>query len=61
MALKKAVELALKESGNEGRPLSDWSVKWNGQMLDLEKKIKEYKFPECAELYLSLNAGQGGN
>ncbi|MBL7738484.1 MAG: DUF2604 domain-containing protein [Chitinophagaceae bacterium] len=59
--LKKAVEIALKESGNEGRPLSDWSVKWNNRVLDMEKKIEEFNFPECAELFLSLNAGQGGN
>jgi hypothetical protein len=32
-------EQALKETGNEGRPLSDWSVKWNNQVLDMNKKI----------------------
>ena len=58
--LRKAVELALRETGNEGRPLSDWSVKWNNQVLDMNQKIEEFNFPECAELFLSLNAGQGG-
>jgi len=58
--LRKAVEIALKATGNEGRPLSDWSVKWQNQALDINKKIEEFHFPECAELFLSLNAGQGG-
>lgn len=58
---KKAVEIALKESGNEGRPLTDWSVKWNNQLLDINKKIEDFHFPECVELFLSLNAGQGGS
>lgn len=58
--LKKAVEVALKETGNEGRPLTDWTVKWNNQSLALDKKIEEFNFPECVELFLSLNAGTGG-
>jgi chromosome segregation ATPase len=59
--LKTAVELALKESGNEGRPIEDWDVKWNNLILDLKKEIREYHFPECVDLFLSLKAGQGGN
>jgi len=59
--LKKAVELALKETGNEGRPTSDWNVTWNNQVLDMNKEIREFHFPECVDLFLSLKAGQGGN
>ncbi len=58
--LKTAVVLALKESGNEARPYTDWGIKWNNTPLDLNKKIEDYHFPECAELFLSLNAGHGG-
>ena len=58
--LKSAVEVALKESGNEGRPIDDWDVKWNNRILDLKKEIREYQFPECVDLFLSLKAGQGG-
>jgi hypothetical protein len=60
-SLKRAVELALKETGNEGRPIGDWNVTWNNQVLDLNKEIREFHFPECVDLFLSLKAGQGGN
>lgn len=58
--LSKVVKDALKETQNEGREISDWTLKWNDQTLDLDKKIEEYNFPDNAELYLSLSAGQGG-
>lgn len=58
--LKEAVEHALKQSGNEGRPIEDWNVKYNNVALDLNKRIKEFHFKDCAELFLSLNAGHGG-
>src|SRR3989337_4352178 len=57
--LKKVIETVLDETGNEGRPLTDWSVKWNDHLLDMDKKIEYFNFPECAELFLSLNAGKG--
>jgi hypothetical protein len=59
--LKRAVELALKQSGNEGRPIDDWDVKWNNRVLDLKKGIRGFHFPECVDLFLSLKAGQGGD
>lgn len=58
--LSKIVKDALKETKNEGRDISAWTLKWNDQPLDLNKKVEEYDFPENAELYLSLSAGQGG-
>tara|TARA_B100000609_G_C16980564_1_gene313596 strand:- start:118 stop:411 length:294 start_codon:yes stop_codon:yes gene_type:complete len=58
--LKTAVEKALSDTGNTGRPITDWQLKWNDQVLDLDKKIKEFEFPEGAELFLSLKAGVGG-
>lgn len=59
--LKKAVEDALHKSGNDSRPLPDWKVRFNNQVLDINKKIKDFHFPECAELFLSLIAGKGGS
>lgn len=53
-------EEVLKESGNSGRPLSDWTIKFKDRPLDPTKTIKELNFPDCAELFLSLNAGTGG-
>jgi hypothetical protein len=59
--LQVAVIAALKESGNEGRKLEDWTVKFNNMILDMKLHIKDFHFPECAELFLSPVAGKGGN
>lgn len=58
--LEKAVELALDKSGNKGRPISDWTVKRGNTTLDLVTPIGDFHFRECEELFVSLNAGQGG-
>jgi hypothetical protein len=59
--LKTAVEKALEQTGNTGRPVEDWQIKLNDQILDTGKKIKEFNFPEGFELFLGLTAGIGGN
>lgn len=59
--LKTAVVKALEESGNTGRPIEDWQLKFNDEVLDLSKKIKEFDFTQDSELFLSLLAGVGGN
>lgn len=58
--LKSVVEKALEQTGNTGRPIEDWELKWNGQVLDPNKKVNDYNIPDGAELFLSLRAGQGG-
>lgn len=58
--LKVAVEKALKQTGNTGRPLEDWELKWLDKVLDISKSAKDYKIPNGTELFLSLRAGQGG-
>lgn len=59
--LKSAVEKALSESENTGRPLSDWQVKYKGAILDINAKIEDLHLPDRAELMLSLKTGEGGN
>lgn len=59
--LQVAVLAALKESGNEGRPIKDWTVKFNNKALDMKLPIKDFHFGDCPELFLSPVAGQGGN
>lgn len=59
--LKTAVEKSLEQTGNTGRPVQDWQIKWNNQVLDMSKKIKEFEFPTGVELFLVLKAGVGGN
>jgi hypothetical protein len=59
--LKSVIEKALEQTGNTGRPIEDWELKWNGQVLDPNKKVNDYDIPDGAELFLSLRAGQGGS
>ncbi len=58
--LNIAVGKALKQTGNTGRPLSEWQVIYNDQTLDATKKVEEFEFPVDAVIFLSLKAGQGG-
>jgi len=59
--LSVSVTKALKDSGNTGRDLNDWQVKWNDDTLDINNKVVFYNLPDGAQLFLSLKAGVGGN
>lgn len=59
--LSVSVNKALKDSGNTGRDLSDWQVKWNDTSLNIDNKIEDYNLPDGAKLFISLKAGVGGN
>lgn len=59
--LKAAVQRALQESGNTGRPLSDWQVRdANGVLVDIDRKIKDLGLTNGARLFLTLAVGAGG-
>ncbi|HLY61025.1 MAG TPA: DUF2604 domain-containing protein [Terriglobia bacterium] len=59
--LKEAVAQALQESGNSGRPPSDWQVRdSNGVLLDVNRKIEELGIANGARLFLTLAVGAGG-
>jgi hypothetical protein len=59
--LHVAVNKALQQTSNSGRPLGDWQVLFNDQPLDVNKKVEEFNFPDNAVIFLSLKAGQGGD
>lgn len=59
--LRTAANKALEQTGNTGRPIEEWQIKWNDTVLDISKKIEEFDFPADAELFLSLKAGAGGH
>ncbi len=59
--LSVSVNKALKDSGNTGRNVDDWQLKWNDNNLDINKKVEDYNLPDGAQLFLSLKAGVGGN
>ena len=53
---------ALRQTGNSGQPPENWELRdADGNLLDLDKKIGDYGFPEKARLFLNLKAGVGGN
>jgi hypothetical protein len=58
--LHVSVQKALEQTGNTGRPITEWQVIFNDQTLDANKKVEEFNFPESAVIFLSLKAGQGG-
>jgi hypothetical protein len=58
--LKVPVDKALKQSGNTGRSITDWQIKWNDIDLDITKKTEEFTFSSDAKLFVSLKAGVGG-
>jgi hypothetical protein len=59
--LETIIPKALHQTGNSGQPPQNWELKdAQGNLLDLQKKIKDYNFPEDTKLFLSLKAGVGG-
>lgn len=60
--LRSAVEAALAQTGNTGQPPENWELRdANGAVLDLDKKIGDFNFPDDVKLFLSLKAGVGGS
>ena len=60
--LKEAVARALEESGNTGRPPSEWQVRdATGVLLEIERKIRDFGFTSGTRLFLSLAVGAGGS
>jgi hypothetical protein len=58
--LKAAAEKALVQSQTTGRLLSDYELKLGDQVLDMNKKVKDYNLKDGTTLFLSLKAGTGG-
>jgi len=59
--LTAAVQRALSESGNSGRPLNEWEVRNSaGALLDVTRTVKELGLTNGARLFLSLRVGAGG-
>ena len=59
--LKVSVEKALNQTGNTGRDLSDWLVKYNDQDLNINSKVEDLNLPNNAKIFISLKSAAGGN
>ena len=58
--VKELMAEALKKSGDEGRPVDDWQIKYDGRVLDENAKVDSYHLPCDAKLFMSLRAGHLG-
>lgn len=58
--LQTAVNKALEQSGNTGRPPEDWGVYKDGSPLDAKVKIEDLGLEGGERLELSLKAAAGG-
>lgn len=59
--LRTVIPLALEASGNSGQPPANWELRnVDGELLDLDRKIGDFQFPEDVKLFLNLKAGVGG-
>jgi Protein of Unknown function (DUF2604) len=60
--LRAAVEHALAESGNTGRPANEWEVRdSSGVLLEISRSPKDLGLKNSARLFLSLRVGAGGS
>lgn len=59
--LIEAVQKALTESGNTGRPVEEWEVRdVSGVLLETHRTPKALGLHNKARLFLSLKVGAGG-
>jgi hypothetical protein len=59
--LREVMHKALNESGNQGQPLENWTLKSaTGPLTDLDLTVAEAGLVDGAKLYLNPKAGEGG-
>ena len=59
--LRAAMQKALEESHNTGRPPADWEIRdAQGTFLDRDRKLGDYQFPTGVRLFLNLQVAAGG-
>ena len=60
--LRTIIPNTLRQTGNSGQPPENWELRdTDGNLLDLDKKIEDYGFPDKVRLFLNLKAGVGGH
>lgn len=59
--LRVVIPKALEQTGNSGQPPENWELRSaQGEVLPLDRAVKDFHFPEDATLFLNLKAGIGG-
>jgi hypothetical protein len=60
--LHTVIPKALEQTGNAGQGIENWELRDSaGTILDLDKKIEDFRFPPHTVLFLNLKAGVGGS
>ena len=59
--LKVSVQKALEETGNTGRDISEWLVKYNDKDLNINAKVEDLGLPDGAKIFMSVKSAEGGN
>jgi hypothetical protein len=59
--LKGIVAETLAKTNNVGQPPENWELSHDGNMLDLDRHLRDYGFPEGVKLFLNPKAGQAGS
>ena len=59
--LETIIPTALSQTGNTGQPPENWELRdASGEVLNVEKEIHTFHFPQGVRLFLNLKAGVGG-
>lgn len=59
--LRGVVEETLSKTGNTGQTADNWDIRNEaGEILNLDKHLGEYSFPENVKLFLNPKRGIGG-
>ena len=59
--LHAAISQALAQSGNSGRPASEWIARSpSGDELNQRSRVADLGLPSGSQVYLSLTSGVGG-
>lgn len=59
--LRGVVEETLSKTGNTGQSADNWELRTEGgEILDLDKHLDDYGFPDNVKLFLNPKAGIGG-
>jgi hypothetical protein len=59
--LRAVVELALRQTGNEGRPVEEWTVTNDlGRPLDAARNVGELGLEDFDTIFIQVEVGAGG-
>lgn len=59
--LHTIIPKALAQTNTTGQPPENWELNYEGQVLDVDRKIETFNFPPGVQLFLNLKAGIGGD